>query len=543
MIEVLKRKSTVKYASGSVAIMLVVAALALLFVVTPPSSIVSASSKADYAYCKSITIESDYISSTLHDFPLYVTDTTGDLLGDVQSDGSDITFFSGTTELYSELIDYDSVTGYCKFYVNVTTISSSSDTTIYMYYGNLTGDFPLGYNPSQVWDSHFTAVWHLENLTDSQNYASGNTLTNSGATSGQGGKIGYSYDFTGTSNNYMSTATLWDSGLSDYTVTVWFERDLESSNNCIFNKNQNAYNRVRAWAIASTEPGEPRALVLNNLKEDSGVYMKITTASVSTSAWNFGGFSVTDGGVGKIQLGETHNQTGTVDVMIAGSTYDFALGAILDGGSPEYGYDGRIDEVMISDVARNDSWMNATYHTQNQTSGFLTLGSESTAETDDSSYTVNGLYGANKQWTFTVNAGNAVWSNATGGKGGTAEINISTNASDNCTEVRIYGDDLDPTITANNMYVYVSKDNSTFGLLNHNAGAGTGRFPSGGGNLSINVTTWPGACGACPLPINDPSGWQNFSIYVRIRLTCPGGVGTGTYTTNDGKVYFKVLRS
>ena len=54
-------------------------------------------------------------------------------------------------------------TGQLIAWVSVPTVSASSDTVIYVYYGN--GSAANQQNPTGVWDSNYEGVWHLPNGT------------------------------------------------------------------------------------------------------------------------------------------------------------------------------------------------------------------------------------------------------------------------------------------------------------------------------------------------------------------------------------------
>ncbi|MHA2069598.1 MAG: DUF2341 domain-containing protein, partial [Candidatus Thorarchaeota archaeon] len=76
-------------------------------------------------------------------------------------DGDDILFTdsSATTQLDHEIEKYDHTAGDLTAWVRIPTLSSSTDTVIYMYYGNYT--VANQENPTAVWDNNFTAVYHM----------------------------------------------------------------------------------------------------------------------------------------------------------------------------------------------------------------------------------------------------------------------------------------------------------------------------------------------------------------------------------------------
>src|SRR5690606_21329774 len=98
---------------------------------------------------------------------------------------------------------YNASTGEVRFWVKVPTLSASSNTTIYMYYGN--EDVSTDGSSTDTWNNNFKGVWHLdENLPiDESIYdatANGVDGQKQGSTHGSAyvsGKIGMAYDLDG----------------------------------------------------------------------------------------------------------------------------------------------------------------------------------------------------------------------------------------------------------------------------------------------------------------------------------------------------------
>jgi hypothetical protein len=188
-------------------------------------------------------------------------------------------------------------------------------------------------------------------------------------------------------------------------------------------------------------------------------------------------------------------------------------------------YDGKIDEVRVSDINRNLSWTNASFDTMSQPENFLTFSTQEEPEVP-SSFSIKGLDGSDYNITWTGTVTTTVWSNATQ-PGGTLELNMTVNSSDNVTEIRVYCDDLDASILASNITLYVSSDNSSFGSL--------GAFTDGGSNLSINTSTWnDGTMGTNPF---DGAGLTDTTTSIYMRFLLVLGNDAGTYTQSDWKIY------
>src|SRR4029077_13499410 len=98
---------------------------------------------------------------------------------------------------------YSSTTGEVIAWINVPTLSTSTDTSLFMYYGNASSTDQS--NKTAVWDANFKGVWHLPNGTaltanDSTSNANNGTVNSATATAG---KIDGAGSFNG-SSSYIS---------------------------------------------------------------------------------------------------------------------------------------------------------------------------------------------------------------------------------------------------------------------------------------------------------------------------------------------------
>ena len=116
-----------------------------------------------WGYRKRITVNHTRVQADLTDFPVLVNLASDiDLAGHAQSNGNDILFtsFNGVTKLSHEIEKYSSSTGELVAWVKVSSLSSSVDTDLYMYYGNPTCGSQE--DAANVWDNNFKGVYHLQ---------------------------------------------------------------------------------------------------------------------------------------------------------------------------------------------------------------------------------------------------------------------------------------------------------------------------------------------------------------------------------------------
>jgi predicted glutamine amidotransferase len=113
-----------------------------------------------WQYRKTITIDPSQVSGDQTDFPVLVDMVDSDLTGKVQLDGYDIVFADeSNVKLSHEIESYDTSTGHLVAWVRIPSVSSTSFTTFYMYYGNPTA--PNQEDPATVWDTSYKLVLHL----------------------------------------------------------------------------------------------------------------------------------------------------------------------------------------------------------------------------------------------------------------------------------------------------------------------------------------------------------------------------------------------
>jgi len=495
----------------------------------------------DFTYHKQITIESDYVDQTLTNFPILIHDNTGDLLGNVLTNASDIAFYdiTNTTQYNHEVEEYNSTTGELTAWVNITSLSSATDTVLYMYYGDSDGGRPIGYNPAEVWDQHFGLVTHMNGTTalyDST--GGGNAGTKVNTPLEVPGKIAQCQEYSNADGDHFTftNSTGVDIGVGDATFEAWVTIDIASEGvgyqlwcteegdvkiNLWYTTNDNPNHRIDPFIRG---PANDRSTV-RNYTNVTGLGWRYLVIQIDNSEhgtgnelpmyWNATRLGIDDSGLD----------------WPGDSLTTSTIKALGDSSGGSYAWEGYIDEFRLSQTLRSTGWINVSFHSGNQTSGFITLGSQQ-GGADASSFSLVGLPNSRVTWAGT--AGTSVWCNATGDANEVMEINMTVNSSDNVTEVRVFMDDLNDTsewVNASNITLYISSDNSSY--------ASMGAFTDGGSNISINKSTWPVGGGT---NIFDGTGVtdKNVSIFCKFYLSIPSSASTDIFWTSSStsnKVY------
>lgn len=123
----------------------------------------------NWKYRKSIIIDHTKVMDTLYNFPVLVsTNSDADLVSHAKATGEDILFVGddGETIFPYEIEYYNNSTGRLIAWVKLPLISSTSDTTFYIYYGN---SLALSHEDvDKTWEDEYIMIQHQgENPSDS----------------------------------------------------------------------------------------------------------------------------------------------------------------------------------------------------------------------------------------------------------------------------------------------------------------------------------------------------------------------------------------
>jgi len=321
---------------------------------------------SNWGYRKLITINSSQIDGDLINFPILINITDSDLASKAQSDGDDIAFIlysDNSTKLNHEIELYNGTTGQLISWVNVTSLSGSVDTKIWMYYGNSASTNQQ--NPTGVWNSDYISVWHINQSGTGSRYDSTSNnkhLTTSGYDGDEKitGPIDGADDLDGT-NDYLSTGQNFLSNLGAFTLEGWVRPDSWGSRISLYGQNDviefflDGTNTVSLWTDSggSTSVAYPYGL----------------------STWHYL-VGVGDGTNLRLYFdGPQYSLGGSATSNYGSSTYFVKIGeGVVDASGGLL--NGAVDEVRISTVYRSAIWINTCYNNQKNQSTFITVGNK-----------------------------------------------------------------------------------------------------------------------------------------------------------------------
>jgi len=282
------------------------------------------------------------------------------------ANGYDIGFYADsgrTTKLKWEVEKYNGTTGNLIAWVKIPSVSSTTDTPFYLFYGDPSIVTDQS-DPLNTWDSNFKAVYHVGNgttltATDSTGGNNG-TLVNS--PTAIAGKIDGAAHFVHSSSQTIALANSSDFPITTaWTMEAWVKPSTDG-------------NTVLEWGTTGNN-GPHMALLGNN-----------------TWRVGFWGGAAVDGT--GVDLGSFHHIVGTFDgsnlrlykdgSLLAGptaaspATAPYSQGTIGSAFGGAY-WNGDIDEVRVSSAARSAAWITAEYNNQSSPGTFITMGSENCA--------------------------------------------------------------------------------------------------------------------------------------------------------------------
>jgi len=322
---------------------------------------------SNYFYYKEIVIDYEKVDETLENYPMLfsITDanlkTTGNGGQVTNANGYDIIFTdTDETPLSHEIEEYNASTGEFISWVKIPSLSSTTNTTIRVYYGN-SSIAASQEDVVNVWDDNFVMVQHLqEDPIDSDPAFKDSTSNNNDGTDygsmttddQAAGQIDGSLDFDG-SGDYISVSNI--SVGNNWSVEGWFKYPLAASAswNTMFRGISNHH-------IIVQRSNMHLGLYKSGFK-DSGYVM-----SDLSEGWHH-----------VIAVGSGGNSTNFyIDGLLAGNqvayqcTDDITTIGNYAGGGQQF---STLDEVRISNTARSAGWISTTYNNQNSPSTFYNV--------------------------------------------------------------------------------------------------------------------------------------------------------------------------
>ena len=357
-----------------------ISTIVILIVITlnPSNVLVKATDSewwdTSWKYRKEITIDHDMVDADLNNFPILFHNTSSNFSNHAQSDGDDFSFISsdGTTKYNHEIEYYDSNIGELIAWVNIPSLSSTVDTSFYVYYGNPYCSSQE--NISDTWDDNYVAVWHLQEITgdyiDSTAYKNHGTPSNNVNRTGYNPKIGTNCpEFDGSGNDdYIQVTDDNSLDFSTFTVEFWFNAHSNTHESGIISHNS-GQGPGTGWNIEEWHE-ETCEMMIQNGEGGKVVY---DGKDVTHNVWFHTMMCYDDKDILMYRDGEFLNSS---SLFIPNAVpRDLFIGC-ANPSTLRYETDGLLDEIRLSNINRGSAWVNTTYITANNPDTFLSVNIE-----------------------------------------------------------------------------------------------------------------------------------------------------------------------
>jgi hypothetical protein len=337
-----------------------------------------------WQYRKKITIQHAKVAGDLTDFPILVSIKDSDLRDKAQTDGDDILFMDSSSvanKLYHEIELFSKVSGEIVAWVRIPSVSSSVDTELYLYYGNL--ETSNQQFPEKTWNSNFKGVWHL-NENPAETIQDSTINDNNGASHGSmtllnmvDGKVGKCIDFDGI-DDYISIPNSVSLCPSEVTLVCWLYPE-ELDLNGMFHIGKMCKDKWGNYDAASYGIHyDNRTVSTYYERNENGGFKVVANAAgidrwyhIATSMDSLHNIKIYLDGILKNQsnCGQSIRYTNAKELYLAAS--HISLGSGINSWE-----DCKIDEIWILDVPLDDQWISTLYKNQNDPSYFLSFGPE-----------------------------------------------------------------------------------------------------------------------------------------------------------------------
>ncbi len=340
----------------------------------------------NYSCKRRIVIQSSQVQGTSHlEFPVLITQANLDAAfftncQQTDPDNMDIIFTNEAedTRLYREIAYYDAGNQELEAWVRIPSLSGTTDTVIYMYYGNPGVGMP---DDPETWVGAYRGVWHIQEIPTGlpddvyESTSNSNQATSQNMESGdqQGGKISGSLNFDGV-DEYLDCGA--DTSLEitgQLTLSAWIA--IASSTTDVYMSvisKKSAYTSANGYGM-NYQPNNNDLRIYGN-----GIDFGQAAGQDLDTSWHY--------------IVEVVNNTATA-LFIDGVdvTTDDALGALTSdtqalhlgkrSGTVTNDFSGSLDEIRIQDKLRSPEWIRTEYNNQNTPGSFYQAEAEQTQGT------------------------------------------------------------------------------------------------------------------------------------------------------------------
>lgn len=284
------------------------------------------------------------------------------------TNGYDMAFTlnGSTTELFYQVESFDSATGTLLAWVQIPSLTATN-VALNFYFGSLTPVHTASFT-NATWAGDYKAVYHFmetpaASSTTADATANGRTGTTNNMVAANlvTGQVGNAYSFNGTNQRVVSGAVTLT---SSFTLSAWIKLSAINVDQKILTNQATAGSSTGGYkmGVYSDNTIEVEAPQGNRSATPTAPAFNTTTWRYVQGVFNTADNtlrSYVDGTAYKILTGAT---------TLPSSTNPLYIGVGEGGGT--YWFNGVIDELRISNIAKSADWIRAEYYNQTNVTTF-----------------------------------------------------------------------------------------------------------------------------------------------------------------------------
>lgn len=326
-------------------------------------------------HSRALTINHLQVPSTQSDFPVLFnfTDATFKTTANgghvTNSNGYDIGFYSdagGTTKLKWEMERYNASTGEVVSWIKISSVSSSSDTVFYMFYGNSNIQTDQS-DAVNVWTNNYLGSFNFKDgSTLSIADSTGNFITQNHGATATAGQVDGGANFASASSQYIDTNNS-PSVTAAMSVSAWVNAtSFPNAYNTIGGYNSGPNVTYVLFFVKSTG----KLACYTNRQNYDGTGSN--TLSAGTTYHLAMEYDNTNGLAGYVNA--SSDATAAAAGALSASSATYSIGQDL--GNAGRFWNGMLDCVRFHSTKRGNDWWTCEYNNQKSSQTFLTLGAE-----------------------------------------------------------------------------------------------------------------------------------------------------------------------
>ena len=353
-----------------------------VFLLFSISLTIFAQTTCSYNYRKRITFNPAQVSgpSDLSNFPALISITADNDLRTVansghveNANGFDIIFTAsdGVTLLDFQLEAYDATTGNYVAWVKIPSLSTTINTSIYMYYGN--SAIATDQSTASVW-SGYHGVWHFQNNSVADVSPNAYSSTNNGTTNQATAFINNGRALNGT--QWIELGSAFPNLNTNFSISAWINTtNRGTAGQRIFCDD---VSNTGGFGFSLGDAGGANNGILRFFSRGStNVILDSPNGAISANNTWFYVTAVADITNNIRRLFVNGVQVSSIASVGWGTDAgNSSIGGETAAGETGNRFNGQMDEVRVANTALSADWILTEYNNQNSPSTFYTISAE-----------------------------------------------------------------------------------------------------------------------------------------------------------------------